>query len=71
MIEKYYTIKNVGDYAVRFSPILQFLPGETVTVSESTMKKIPAIGILIERGIFKNVTKKHAPKTDEELVEEA
>ena len=43
-------IKNVSETAYRFSPILKFLPGESVIVSKKEVDAKPVLGMLIKSG---------------------
>lgn len=66
-------IKNVSETAYRFSPILKFLPGETVTVSKKEVDAKPVINLLIKAGRLQIVGAQASTKEvagDTEVVEE-
>lgn len=63
-------IKNVSETAYRFSSVLKFLPGETVTVTKEDVESKPTIKALIKGGHLKVVGAKNEPKTKKEVIEE-
>lgn len=60
-------IKNVSETAYRFSPILKFLPGETVTVSKKEVDAKPVINLLIKAGRLQVVGAQNEPEVVEEV----
>lgn len=64
-------IKNKTDRAFRFDAVTEFLPGQTVAVSEETIKARPAIQELIKSGLFVVEGANKTPQvTEDEIVEE-
>lgn len=64
-------IKNKTDRAFRFDAVTEFLPGQTVAVSEETIKARPAIQALIKNGLFEVEGADKTPQvTEDEIVEE-
>ena len=64
-------IKNKTDRAFRFDAVTEFLPGQTVAVSEETIKARPAIQVLIKNGLFEVEGADKTPQaTEDEIVEE-
>lgn len=61
-------IKNVSETAYRFSTVLKFLPGETVTITQKDLDSKPTIKALIAGGHLKIVDTKS--KKEPEVVEE-
>lgn len=64
-------IKNKTDRAFRFDAVTQFLPGETVAVSEETIKARPVIQELLKAGLFAIEGAHNTPQvTEDEVIEE-
>ena len=65
-------LENVTEHAFRFNAITVFNPGESVAVTEETIKAFPAIELLIKRGDLKVVGAQNEPKKEEadEIVED-
>ena len=55
-------IKNVSETAYRFSTVLKFLPGETVTVSKKDIEAKPVINALIKTGHLQVISVQGAPE---------
>lgn len=59
------TIKNVSETAYRFSTVLKFLPGETITISKADLDSKPTIKALIKGGHLEIVGAKNKPEPEE------
>lgn len=71
-MSKVILIKNKTDRAFRFDAITEFLPGQTVAVSEETIKARPAIQELLKSGLFEDTGAHKKPQVteDEEVIED-